>query len=103
MPEPRVTVVGIGADGAMAPEARRIVERAPLVLGGRRQLDLLPDVPGQERRAWPSPLRAGLRGLLAEHADQPVVALASGDPLVSGIATTMIDLLGVDRVEVLPA
>lgn len=102
-PEPRVTVVGIGADGAMAPEARRIVERARLVLGGRRQLDLLPDVPGQGRRAWPSPLRAGLPGLLAEHADRPVVALASGDPLVSGIATTLIDLLGADRVDVLPA
>jgi precorrin-6Y C5,15-methyltransferase (decarboxylating) len=32
-----------------------------------------------------------------------VVALASGDPLVSGIATTLIELLGRDRVDVVPA
>lgn len=74
------------------------------MLGGRRHLELLPDVPGQRREAWPSPLRDGLPGLLASLDGEPhVVALASGDPLVSGIATTLIDLLGRDQVEVLPA
>ncbi|GAA1129397.1 precorrin-6y C5,15-methyltransferase (decarboxylating) subunit CbiE [Nocardioides aquiterrae] len=102
-PGPHVTVVGIGADGALAAEARRVVEHAGLVLGGRRQLDLLPDVPGQLRRAWPAPLRAGTADLLAQHGGLPVVALASGDPLLSGIATTLVDLLGAERVDVLPA
>ena len=40
--------------------------------------------------------------LLAEYAGRPVVALASGDPLVSGIATTLLDLFGAP-VRVVPA
>jgi precorrin-6B C5,15-methyltransferase / cobalt-precorrin-6B C5,C15-methyltransferase len=101
-----ITVVGIGADGwgGLAEAARARVEEASVVLGGRRHLELLPDVPGQRREAWPSPLRDGLPELLALLDGEPgVVALASGDPLLSGVATTLIDLLGREQVEVLPA
>jgi precorrin-6Y C5,15-methyltransferase (decarboxylating) len=100
-----ITVVGTGADGweGLAPPARSLVESAAVVLGGRRHLDLLPPVPGQRREPWPSPLREGLPALLDSLGDEDVVALASGDPLVSGIATTLVDLLGADRVAVVPA
>jgi precorrin-6Y C5,15-methyltransferase (decarboxylating) len=100
-----IIVVGIGADGwaGLSPAARERVEGATVVLGGRRQLDLLPQVPGQRREAWPSPLREGLPDLLAPLAGETVVALASGDPLVSGIGTTLLDLLGREAVEVMPA
>jgi precorrin-6Y C5,15-methyltransferase (decarboxylating) len=60
-------------------------------------------IPGQDRRAWPSPLLPALPGLLDGWAERSVAVLASGDPLLSGIGTTLIDLLGVDRVRVLPA
>lgn len=102
---PRITVVGLGADGwAGVPDRlRTLVKRAPVVLGGRRHLDLLPDIPDQTREAWPSPLREGLPGLLERYAGQDVVALASGDPLVSGIGSTLVDLLGADAVHVEPA
>lgn len=101
---PTVTVVGIGADGwtGVPSGFREVVLGAAVVLGGERHLDLLPDVPGQRRLPWPSPLRAGLPALLAE-LEGPVVALASGDPLVSGIGTTLIDVLGADRVVIHPA
>lgn len=101
----RVTVVGIGADGwaGLAPGARALLEDAEVVLGGRRHLEMLPDVPGQRRETWPSPLRDGLPELLERYAGRPVVALASGDPLVSGIATTLVELLGAEAVEVVPA
>ncbi|MFZ5845749.1 MAG: precorrin-6y C5,15-methyltransferase (decarboxylating) subunit CbiE [Actinomycetota bacterium] len=104
-----ITVVGIGADGwdGVSEVGRAWVERARVVLGGRRHLDLLPDVPGQRREPWPSPLHDRLPALLASLADEAavgqVVALASGDPLVSGVATTLIDLLGADEVTVVPA
>lgn len=80
-----------------------LVRRAPVVLGGRRHLDLVPEVPGQAREAWPSPLRDGLPELLARHDTDGVVALASGDPLVSGVGSTLVDLLGADAVRVEPA
>ncbi|WP_306370551.1 precorrin-6y C5,15-methyltransferase (decarboxylating) subunit CbiE [Nocardiopsis sp. CC223A] len=104
-PDPRVTVVGVGADGwAGVPERlRRLVSEADTVLGGRRHLAMLPERAGQRREVWPSPLREGLPALLASCPGRGVVALASGDPLVSGVATTLIDLLGADAVRVEPA
>lgn len=97
-----VAVVGIGADGHLPPPSRALVEAAEVLLGGERHLALVPAVAGQVRAAWPRPLD-GLPDLLAAHAGRRVVALASGDPLVSGIGTTLIRLLGPDAVEVVPA
>ncbi|QSR33016.1 cobalamin biosynthesis bifunctional protein CbiET [Nocardioides sp. S5] len=89
-----VVVVGIGADGwpGLSPSARSLVLEAGVLWGGARHLSLVPDVPDQVRVPWPSPLSAGLPPLLSEYAGRPVVALASGDPLVSGIASTLLDL-----------
>lgn len=100
----RVWVIGIGADGwsGVPPRARDLVTDAAVVLGGHRHLAMLPDVPGQRREPWPSPLRAGLPALLGSLSGD-VVALASGDPLVSGIGTTLIDVLGPEAVTIVPA
>lgn len=89
-----VVVVGIGADGwaSLPGSSRSLVLEAAVLWGGSRHLSLVPSVPGQVRVPWPSPLSAGLPSLLAEYAGRPVVALASGDPLVSGIATTLLGL-----------
>lgn len=89
-----VVVVGIGADGfsGLSASARSLVLEAGVLWGGSRHLSLVPSVDGQVRVPWPSPLSAGLPSLLAEYAGRPVVALASGDPLVSGIASTLLDL-----------
>ncbi len=97
-----VTVVGIGADGHLPPASSALVADAEVLLGGERHLDLVPAVSGQVRRPWPRPLSA-LSSVLKEHAGRRVVALASGDPLVSGIGTTLIALLGADSVDVIPA
>jgi precorrin-6Y C5,15-methyltransferase (decarboxylating) len=100
-----VHVIGIGAEGwsELDDGTRSTVLNAAVVLGGRRHLDLLPAVEGQRREQWPSPLREGLPPLLASIPDGEVVALASGDPLVSGVGTTLIDLIGRERVTVRPA
>ncbi|KOX08790.1 bifunctional cobalt-precorrin-7 (C(5))-methyltransferase/cobalt-precorrin-6B (C(15))-methyltransferase [Nocardiopsis sp. NRRL B-16309] len=105
--ESRITVVGVGADGwSGVPERlRRIVLEADAVLGGHRHLAMLPERPGQRRETWPSPLREGLPDLLDSLARDgaTTVALASGDPFVSGIGTTLVDLLGAGAVRVEPA
>lgn len=100
-----MTVVGIGADGwsGLTEAARSLIDGAAVVLGGERHLALLPERAEQIRQSWPSPLREGLRALLETFDGHDVVALASGDPLVSGIATTLVDVLGKDAVTVVPA
>lgn len=101
-----LTVVGIGADGwdGLPPASRAALSRARSLFGGRRQLDLVPtEACAGARTVWPSPLRPALAGLLTS-APGPVVVLASGDPLVSGIATTLLEVLGADAdLRVLPA
>lgn len=102
---PSLHVIGIGADGwdGLAEAARDRVRAAAVVLGGSRHLDLLPAEVAGRRLPWPSPLRAGLPDLLDSLGDGPVVALASGDPLVSGIGTTLLGLLPPGSVTIEPA
>lgn len=99
-----VTVVGIGADGwpGLAPGSRDALRHAEAIIGGRRQLDLLPaDCPG-ERIPWPSPLRPAVPGLLAGQDGRRLCVLASGDPMFFGIGRTLAGLLGAGRLRVLP-
>ncbi|WP_197680485.1 precorrin-6y C5,15-methyltransferase (decarboxylating) subunit CbiE [Microlunatus sagamiharensis] len=100
-----VDVVGLPAVGwsGLGEAERDLVTSAEVLLGAPRHLGLVPEVEGQERHAWPSPLRPQLPGFLDAYSDRRVVALASGDPLVAGIGSTLVDLLGTDAVRVHPA
>ncbi|WP_309050025.1 precorrin-6y C5,15-methyltransferase (decarboxylating) subunit CbiE [Streptomyces sp.] len=100
-----ISVVGIGADGwdGLPEASRRVLRAAEVLIGGPRQLGLLPaaDCPG-ERVPWPSPLRPAVPGLLAAHEGRAVAVLASGDPSFHGIARTLAETVGADRLRVLP-
>ena len=98
-----IVVVGIGADGmpGLSEASRRELQRAAVIYGSRRQLDLLDDTVAAPRREWPSPMLPALQRLLDDHADD-VHVVASGDPLMHGIGGTLIRLFGPDRVTVLP-
>ncbi|WP_028921132.1 bifunctional cobalt-precorrin-7 (C(5))-methyltransferase/cobalt-precorrin-6B (C(15))-methyltransferase [Pseudonocardia acaciae] len=98
-----VTVVGIGADGwtGLSPAARDAVAAAEVVLGSRRQLELVGDQPG-ELLQWPSPMLPALPALFEGMAGLRVCALASGDPMFFGLGATLCRVLGPDRIEVLP-
>ncbi|SED02172.1 precorrin-6y C5,15-methyltransferase (decarboxylating) subunit CbiE [Streptomyces sp. TLI_105] len=100
-----VSVVGIGADGwdGLPETARRALRAAEVLLGAPRQLGLLPedDCPG-ERIAWPSPLRPAVPGLLAAHQGRAIAVLASGDPSFYGIARTLAETAGADRLRIHP-
>ncbi|MFF2074296.1 precorrin-6y C5,15-methyltransferase (decarboxylating) subunit CbiE [Kitasatospora sp. NPDC058162] len=107
MPElpPPITVVGIGADGwpGLAAASRAALQSAEVVIGGPRQLELLPrDAVPAERLPWPSPLRPAVPGLLAEHAGRRIAVLASGDPMFFGIGRTLAEVVGAERLRVLP-
>ncbi|UXA20821.1 precorrin-6y C5,15-methyltransferase (decarboxylating) subunit CbiE [Mycobacterium sp. SMC-4] len=96
-------VVGIGADGVtgLAPASRAELQRATVVYGSPRQLDLLDGSVSAQRRTWPSPMLPALRGLL-DGTDGDVHVVASGDPLLHGVGTSLIRLHGTGRVTVLP-
>ncbi len=107
-----VWVLGVGAAveadlSTLGEPGRGLLAEAEVVLGGRRHLAALdalgPAPSGQERVAWPSPLAEELPGLLTRVAGRRVVVLASGDPMVSGIGTTLVGLLGAEAVRVVPA
>ncbi|WP_280697509.1 precorrin-6y C5,15-methyltransferase (decarboxylating) subunit CbiE [Kitasatospora sp. GP82] len=101
---PPVTVVGIGADGwaGLTDPARTALRSADVVLGGPRQLELLPPEVAAERLPWPSPLRPAVPGLLAAHAGRRLAVLASGDPMFYGIGRALAETAGPDRLRVLP-
>ena len=97
-----IDVVGVPASGLdeLPAQLRELVNSAPIVVGGVRHLGMLPDP--SRGVPWPTPLRAGLAGLFKELGDD-VVVLASGDPLLSGVATTLMEVLGTEHIRVHPA
>ncbi|MGH3519410.1 MAG: precorrin-6y C5,15-methyltransferase (decarboxylating) subunit CbiE, partial [Haloechinothrix sp.] len=73
-----------------------------VLFGSVGQLELIPEV-AAKRVAWPSPLLPQLDALIAGHAGSRTCVLASGDPLLSGIGTTLVRRFGSVAVRVLPA
>lgn len=104
-----IDVVGLGDSGweSLGEAEQGLVRTADALLGGDRHLALVPEVPGQHRQLWPIPLRRELPALLdrlgAADPHTRVVALASGDPLRSGVGTTLVSLLGTAVVRLHPA
>ncbi|MBV1706863.1 MAG: precorrin-6y C5,15-methyltransferase (decarboxylating) subunit CbiE [Hyphomicrobiales bacterium] len=88
--KPWLNVVGIGEDGlaGLTPAARQALDRAELVAGGTRHLDLA-EVALSRRLAWPRPLEAAFPEILARRGSG-VCVLASGDPLYFGVGSTLL-------------
>ena len=101
---PPLTVVGIGAGGwsELSTSAQHALRSAEVVVGSRRQLDLLEPFIAATRELLPTPLLPALDELVQRLAARRVVILASGDPMFYGIGTTLVRLLGAQRLHVLP-
>lgn len=108
-PTPWLSVVGIGEDGlpGLGNAARSAILHARALFGGARHLELVPagadcTRPDQLRIQWPSPFSAA-RELLLAYRGQPVVALASGDPMFHGVGATLARWLEPGEWRALPA
>ncbi|AZE87338.1 precorrin-6y C5,15-methyltransferase (decarboxylating) subunit CbiE [Pseudomonas orientalis] len=99
---PWLTVVGIGEDGfkGLGRNARHALLRATRIIGGQRQLDLLPLCIRGERQLWPSPF--SLEPVLAKRGE-PVCVLASGDPMFYGVGASLARQIAADELLILPA
>ena len=99
---PWLTVVGIGEDGypGLGKQARRALLEAGVVIGGPRQLALLPPCIRATREPWPQPF--ALAPVL-DRRGTPVCVLASGDPMLFGVGASLARQLSADELQVLPA
>lgn len=99
---PWLTVVGIGEDGfkGLGKNARHALLNASRIIGGQRQLDLLPACIRGERQLWPSPFT--LDAVLTRRGD-PVCVLASGDPMFFGVGASLARQLPAAEMLTLPA
>ncbi|QJI32526.1 precorrin-6y C5,15-methyltransferase (decarboxylating) subunit CbiE [Pseudomonas sp. ADAK18] len=99
---PWLTVVGIGEDGfkGLGRNARHALLRASRIIGGQRQLDLLPVCIRGERALWPSPF--SLEPVLARRGEA-ICVLASGDPMFFGVGASLARQLPADELLILPA
>lgn len=99
---PWLTVVGIGEDGypGLGKQARRALLDAQVIIGGPRQLALLPPCLRAIREPWPQPFT--LAPVLDRRGTQ-VCILASGDPMLFGVGASLSRQLSADELQVLPA
>ncbi|WP_426618508.1 precorrin-6y C5,15-methyltransferase (decarboxylating) subunit CbiE [Pseudomonas rustica] len=99
---PWLTVVGIAEDGfkGLGKNARRALMNASRIIGGQRQLDLLPVCIRGERQLWPSPF--SLAPVL-EQRGEAVCVLASGDPMFYGVGASLARQVPSDEMLILPA
>jgi precorrin-6Y C5,15-methyltransferase (decarboxylating) len=97
-----LSIIGIGEDGlvGLSPAARRLVDRAEVLVGGSRHLALV-GATQAEQLTWKSPLEASLQDISARRGRQ-VVVLASGDPMWFGIGATLGALFAPEEMTILP-
>jgi precorrin-6Y C5,15-methyltransferase (decarboxylating) len=99
-----VSVVGMGDDGCRSLSSRAFdaIARARVLVGGKRQLAFFPEFEGT-RLTISGKLEPVLQELARLAEEETVCVLASGDPLFFGIAARVIEQLGREHVEVIPA
>ena len=103
IPKPWLTVVGIGDDGfaGLGPRAKAAISDAKVIAGAARQLALVP-VNGARAVLWDDGLVPKLDALIEERVVGTVI-LASGDPLLYGVGSTVASRLHREDYCILPA
>jgi precorrin-6Y C5,15-methyltransferase (decarboxylating) len=100
---PWITLVGIGEDGlpGLGEAARQAITGARHLVGSQRHLALAGDS-GAARHPWPTPLE-GLFDTINGWRGEPVVILATGDPMTFGVGKKLLTRFTPADMRVLPA
>lgn len=103
MKKPHITIVGCGPGSPeyITPLALKAVQRAKILVGARRLLDLFPD----HRAKTVIEMGAKVETVLEEMAglqDRPMVVLVSGDPGLSSLGRPVIARFGLEACRVIP-
>ena len=86
----------------LSPVARQLVTSADIVFGGARHLDLAGPLILGVKQAWPSPFDRAVAEVL-KHRNRQVCVLASGDPYLHGVGSTLARHVDPRETVVLPA
>ena len=86
-----LSIVGIGEDGieGLTPVARKLIQAAEIVFGGRRHLALAAPLIRGDTRPWQNPFERSIDEILAQRG-RDVCVLASGDPFVHGVGSVLL-------------
>ncbi len=97
-----LSVIGIGEAGVanLSPLAQGFIDRASLIVGGKRHLAMLDS--SQPSMVWESPIESSIESIL-KYRGTPVCILASGDPLCYGIGVTLLRYISIDQITIIPA
>lgn len=103
LPEKKtIDVVGMGLNpDDLTLSHRRIIERADILIGGRRLLGFFPDSPA-EKKVIGRDIDTVVDFIRRRLGRKTIVVLASGDPLFFGIGAKLIEVFGPDRVTIHP-
>lgn len=98
-----LSVVGVGDDGlaGLSAAARCLVDRAEVLVGGRRHLDKVP-VDGRLRLPWPKPFGI-MAERLSEFKGRRVCVLATGDPCCHGVGALLARCFPAEELHIVPA
>jgi precorrin-6B C5,15-methyltransferase / cobalt-precorrin-6B C5,C15-methyltransferase len=96
-----LSIIGIGESGLanLSPLARGFIDRATLIVGGKRHLAMLDGQ--QPSMIWTSPIEKSIDSILS-YRGTPVCILASGDPLYYGIGVTLLRYISIDQMTIIP-
>ncbi len=100
-----LSIVGISESGLadVSQLGRGFIDRAALVVGGKRHLAMLdPGDSAQMRLTWSVPIEESIAIVLAQRGT-PVCVLASGDPLCYGIGATLLKYISIEEMTIIPA
>jgi precorrin-6B C5,15-methyltransferase / cobalt-precorrin-6B C5,C15-methyltransferase len=99
-----LSVVGIGEDGleGLSAIARGLVDRAKVIVGGDRHLQMLPPQDLRTKIVWSSPIESSIDEII-RHRGETVCVLASGDPMWYGIGVTLLRRINITEMTVIPA
>ncbi len=105
-PEKWLSVIGIGEAGLveLSPLAQGLLDRAALIVGGKRHLAMLANInqTTQAQMAWTVQLEDSIASIL-KYRGTPVCVLASGDPLCYGVGVTLLRYVPIKEMTVIPA
>lgn len=101
---PWLSIVGVGEEGldGLGAEAKRRIAEAEVVFGGKRHLALVAPIIAGEARPWPSPFDPAMSEVIALKGGKTCV-LASGDPFLHGVGTTLARYVSADEMVTIPA